>query len=146
MSAQQTNPLSSHLTPTTDRARGSAKLLAAWKARALTEESVNEIAQHLDTSPARVEGVTVAGGTAASGLTVSLAYDGDDTPRCGNDIIFWLRWHLTHGGGVVLTPPRIIINGTPYPDLVRMQLDFGAVPQTNPVANGPAGFNAQLGR
>ena len=105
--------------------RGSQKILAAWKARALTEELVNEIAQAFAKSPATVEGADVVGGTNATGVRLSLQYDGDDVPWCGNDILFWLRWHLTHGG--VVQPPKIIINGTPFPDLVRMELDFGHV-------------------
>ncbi|HEU4730284.1 MAG TPA: hypothetical protein VFT22_20445 [Kofleriaceae bacterium] len=106
--------------------RGSEKLIAAWNTRALTDESVKEIAAALDASPAKVLAANVVGGTHATGLTLSLAYEGDDVPRCGNDILFWLRWHINHGGGAV-HPPRIIINGIPFPDLVRMELDFGHV-------------------
>jgi hypothetical protein len=106
--------------------RGSDKILAAWKARALTEESVGEIAQALAKSPATVEAADVVGGANATGVTVALRYDGDDAPWCGNDILFWLQWLRKHGGGVV-KPPRIIVNGTPYPDLVRMELNFGHV-------------------
>jgi hypothetical protein len=105
--------------------RGSEKIMAAWKARALSEASVDEIAQALAKSPATVETADVVGGAAATGVRVALRYDGDDGPWCGNDILFWLKWHQTHGG--VVKPPRIIINGTPYPDLVRMELDFGHV-------------------
>ena len=138
MTTQQTTPLSAALTPAA-KLRGSTKLLAAWRARALSEESVNEIAEHLDQSRARIEGVTVAGGGGASGLTLSLAYDGDDGPWCGNDITFWLRWHLKHGGTV--KPPRVIIDGTPFPDLVRLQLDFGTVPAVPQVNGALRGFN-----
>jgi hypothetical protein len=106
--------------------RGSEKLMGAWKARELSEASIKEIAGALDKSPAKVEGVNVVGGASATGVQLSLRYDGDDGPWCGNDILFWLRWHINHGGGVV-RPPRIIINGTPWPDLVRMELDFGHV-------------------
>ncbi len=60
--------------------RGSQKILAAWKARALTEELVNEIAQAFAKSPATVEGADVVGGTNATGLRLSLQYDGDDVP------------------------------------------------------------------
>ncbi|HTI73327.1 MAG TPA: hypothetical protein VMF06_25365 [Candidatus Limnocylindria bacterium] len=105
--------------------RGSEKLLAAWKARALTEESVKEIAEALDKSPAKVEGANVVGGTSATGVQVSLRYDGDDTPLCGNDILFWLKWHRIHGGAP--RPPRIIINGIPFPEIIRLDLDFGHV-------------------
>ena len=105
--------------------RGSEKLLAAWKTRALTEEAVHEIAEALDKSPAKVEGASVIGGAEATGVRLSLAYEGDDGPWCGNDILFWLTWHRKYGG--VVKPPRIIINGTPFPDLVRVELDFGRV-------------------
>jgi hypothetical protein len=119
--------------------RGSEKLMAAWKSRALTEESVREIASALEKSPATVEAANVVGGANATGVSVALRYDGDDGPWCGNDILFWLKWHLTHGG--VVKPPRIIINGIPYPDVVRLELDFGHVP----VADGAAvGASADL--
>jgi hypothetical protein len=103
--------------------RGSEKLLGAWKARTLTDASVMEIAQALDKSPAKVEAAGMLGGGETSGIRVSLTYEGDDTPYCGNDIAFWLKWHLNHGGTV--RPPRIIINGTPWPELIRMELEFG---------------------
>jgi hypothetical protein len=103
--------------------RGSEKLLAAWKARALTEESVREIAEALDKSPAKLEEAEVVGGGTPTGVRVSLRYDGDDGPWCGNDILFWLKWHLKHGGSP--RPPRIIIDGTPWPDLVQVDLTFG---------------------
>jgi hypothetical protein len=108
-----------------DEKRGSEKLMAAWKARALTEESVREVADVLGKSPAKVEGVSVSGGANATGIQLNLRYDGDDVPLCGNDILFWLTWLRKHGG--VVRPPKIIINGTPWPDLVRVQLDFGHV-------------------
>ncbi len=107
----------------TSKKRGSEKLLAAWKTRTLTEESVFEIAKALDESTARVESANVVGGANPTGVQLALSYSGDDVPMCGNDILFWLRWHLKHGGEV--KPPRIIINGTPFPDLVRMEVDFG---------------------
>ena len=107
------------------RLRGSEKLMAAWKTRALTEESIGEIGKALDDSPANLEEAAVSGGSDASGVRLALSYQGDDVAWCGNDIIFWLKWHLKFGGTV--KPPIIIINGTPYPDYVRMQLDFGHV-------------------
>ena len=110
--------------------RGSDKVMAAWKARALTEASVREIATAFEKSPATIEGAAVAGGEHATGLRLSLRYEGDDGPWCGNDILFWLKWHLGHGG--VARPPRIIINGIPFPDLVRMELDFGHVSEQLP--------------
>src|ERR1700704_6205089 len=106
--------------------RGSERLMAAWHARALTEESVREIASALEQSSATVLGAYVSGGASPTGVTLSLAYEGDDVPQCGNDIMFWLKWHLHHGGAGV-RPPRIIINGIPFPDLVRLELDFGHV-------------------
>lgn len=102
--------------------RGSERLLAAWKARSLTEESVREIAAALEKSPATVERASVVGAN-ASGLNVSLTYDGDDVPICGNDLQFWLRWHRIHGGDP--QPPIVIINGTPILDHVRLELNFG---------------------
>jgi hypothetical protein len=110
--------------------RGSEKVMAAWKARALTEESIGEIAKNFEESPATIERANVFGGAQPTGLRLSLRYDGDDGPWCGNDILFWLKWHLGHGG--VARPPKIIINGTPFPDLVRMELDFGHVAEQRP--------------
>jgi hypothetical protein len=115
---------------TGERIRGSEKLLAAWKARVLTEASVHEIANALDNSPAEVESVRVIGGQHATGVQLSLSYEGDDVPRCGNDILFWLRWHQKFGG--VVKPPRIIINGTPFPDLVNITLGFGQIEEQVP--------------
>ena len=115
--------------------RGSERLMAAWHARALTEESVKEIAAALEASPATVLGANVIGGSNPTGITLSLAYDGDDVPWCGNDILFWLKWHRSHGGGGV-RPPRILINGIPFPDLVRVELDFGHVGVPGPADLG----------
>ena len=123
-----------------DKKRGSEKIMAAWQSRALTEESVREIAGAFEKSPARIEGANVVGGEHATGMRLSLAYDGDDGPWCGNDILFWLKWHLGHGG--VVRPPRIIINGIPFPDLVRMELDFGHVGDEVP---GLADLQGELG-
>lgn len=111
--------------------RGSEKLLTAWKSRAISEDSVREIADALEKSPAKVEGANVVGGDNPTGVHLSLRYDGDDGPWCGNDILFWLKWHIKHGGDI--HPPKIIINGTPIPDVVRMELDFGHVAENAPV-------------
>jgi hypothetical protein len=100
----------------TCKKRGSEKLLEAWNKRLVTEESMREIAEAFDESNANVESANV-------GIQMVVSYTGDDTPRCGNDIAFWLRWHMKHGGVVV--PPKIIINGIPWPDLVKMELSFG---------------------
>jgi len=117
--------------------RGSEKVMAAWKARMLTEASVKEIAAAFDKSPATIEGATFVGGEHATGLRLSLSYEGDDGPWCGNDILFWLKWHLGHGG--TPRPPRIIINGIPFPDLVKMELDFGQVEEHVPSIEGLPG-------
>jgi hypothetical protein len=125
--------------------RGSERLMAAWQARALTEESVREIAEALDGSPATVLGASVIGGAQPTGVTLSLAYEGDDVPRCGNDIQFWLRWLQKNGGGVI-RPPRILINGIPFPDLIRIELDFGHVgPSAGPGLDGPLGSGTSGG-
>lgn len=105
--------------------RGSEKLLAAWKGRALTDESVKEIAEALSQSAGKVEQAMIVGGNDATAARVTLSYAGDDTPICGNDIAFWLKWHLKHGGSP--RPPRIIIDGIPFPEILRMELDFGNV-------------------
>ena len=124
--------------------RGSDKLLAAWKSRTISEDAMREIVAALEKSPARVDRAEVIGGAAPTGVSVSLSYDGDDGPWCGNDILFWLRWHRVHGG--VVRPPRILINGTPFPDLIRVDLDFGHVPERGPAVlpsgSGPAGLGA----
>jgi hypothetical protein len=114
--------------------RGSEKLLAAWRARALSEEAVKEIAAALDKSPAKVEFANVVGGSGATGVTLSLTYADDDVPMCGNDIHFWLNWLRKHGGHP--RPPRIIINGIPFPDWLRVDLDFGHPgPAGDPIAD-----------
>src|SRR4051812_37861271 len=124
--------------------RGSAKVLAAWNARVLSEESVEEIARQFEESPAKVETADVIGGAQPTGMRVSVSYDGEDIPMCGNDILFWLRWHLGHGG--VVRPPKILINGIPFPDLVRMELDFGHVGDPAAPINGLTGNGGvQLG-
>ncbi len=123
-----------------DPKRGSEKLLRAWKSRALTEESIKEIAGALEKSRGQVEGVNFVGGENATGLQLSLAYTGDDGPWCGNDIQFWLQWLLKHGGSGVIHPPRIIINGTPWPEIIRLELNFGQAPTQT-----PANVNEQVG-
>lgn len=116
--------------------RGSDKLMKAWKSRILSDESVNEIAGALEKSPAKVEAVSVFGGANPTGVRLDLRYDGDDGPWCGNDISFWLQWLLKHGGhGGVIRAPKIIINGIPWPDVIRVQLDFGQVENVGNTAN-----------
>jgi len=119
--------------------RGSEQLMAVWKARALSDEAVREIAQALEASPAIVLGGNIVGGARPTGVTLSLAYKGDDVAKCGNDIMFWLRWHLVHAGGGEARPPRIAINGVPRADLVRIELDFGHLGP-----HGPAEVSADL--
>ncbi len=125
-----------------DKTRGSDKLMQAWKARALSDAAVKDIADALDQSGAIVEGALVSGGgAAATGLRVQLRYEGEDTPRCGNDILFWLQWHRRFGGQP--RPPKVIIRGTPFPDLVRMELEFG---RFEPLADQPGLAAADLVR
>ena len=126
--------------------RGSEKLLAAWKARTLSEDAIKEIALALEKSPGHLEAAKVVGGSSATGITLSLSYSGDDVPYCGNDIQFWLNWLRRHGGAP--RPPRVIINGTPFPDLVRVEMDFGHVtqPTDTPNVQGELAGGGLLGR
>ncbi len=119
-----------------DLVRGSSKLMAAWKARTLTEESYREIVNAFEKSRGKVESAAVFGGDNPSGLRLSVRYDGGDVPTCGNDILFWLKWHMIYGG--TPRPPHIIINGIPIPDLARLQLDFGNVSEGVQVRAGGA--------
>ncbi len=106
--------------------RGSERVLAAWKTRALTDEGVKAIADGLSKSRGKIEAVEVGGGSAPTGMRVAISYSGDDVSWCGNDMTFWLNW-LRKYGGVVAERPKIIINGKPWPDLVRVEFDFGRV-------------------
>lgn len=127
-----------------DKTRGSEKLMQAWKARSLSEAAVKDIAEALDKSSAVVEGAVVSGGASATGVRVSLRYDGEDTPRCGNDILFWLQWHRRFGGNP--RPPKVIIRGTPFPDLVRMELDFGQFESVREVPGVAPALDEDLAR
>jgi hypothetical protein len=49
----------------------------------------------------------------------------------------WLRWRLKFGGSG--RPPRILINGQPFPELVHMQLDYGNTLDGLPGAGGEVG-------
>lgn len=125
------------------RKRGSEKLMKAWKSRVLTEESFREIADAIDKSPAKLAGFNIVGGDNPTGVQLSLRYDGDDGPWCGNDILFWLQWLQKHGGGGgVINPPHIIINGTPWPEVITMTLDFGQVGSPAQVAPTTANIGA----
>ena len=104
--------------------RGSEKLRIAWENRALTEDAVAEIGEALDASPADVASVRVFGGREAVGVEVSKRYGFDDGDICGNDISFWLKWLGRHGGGGYV-PPKVIINGIPYPIEVLVTYTFG---------------------
>lgn len=120
--------------------RGSQKLLAAWKARTLSEDAIQEIAKQLESSPANVEKAQIVGGAHPSGVTLGLSYGADDSDGCGNDLNFWLHWHKKHGG--VIQPPRILIDGIPFPDVIRVELDFGQVaPKNAPVPEVAAKLN-----
>jgi hypothetical protein len=114
---------------TSPKPRGSEKLLAAWSNRAISEVAVKEIINEFKT--ANIEGAEVFGGANPTGLSVELLYADDDIDRCGNDLSFWLRWQRKYGNGFT-KPPKIIINGTPWPDLIRIKLDFGKVTTTLP--------------
>lgn len=127
--------------PTPPKQRGSEKLMSAWRHRVLSEDAVQEIAKSLDESAAHVLGVSVVGGQHATGVQLTLAYEGDDIPRCGNDLTFWLKWHLKHGGEV--KPPRIIIDGIPWPEIVKMVIDYGDTSPTQPSL--PGGLQKELG-
>src|SRR6187402_2798191 len=105
--------------------RGSLRLREAWKHRVLTEEGIEAIAKSLDESSANVESVVFSGGDNATGVTMSLVYDADDIPRCGNDLASWLAWHRKFGGGGFV-PPRIFTHGILNPELVRIVLTYGS--------------------
>jgi hypothetical protein len=105
--------------------RGSEKLKFAWENRALTEQAVAEIGEALDASAGSVEQVRVLGGREAVGIEVSKRYAADDGDVCGNDIAFWLKWLGRHGGGGGYRPPKVIINGIPWPIEVLVTYTFG---------------------
>ena len=105
--------------------RGSEKLKFAWENRALTEQAVAEIGEALDASAGSVEQVRVPGGREAVGIEVSKRYAADDGDVCGNDIAFWLKWLGRHGGGGGYRPPKVIINGIPWPIEVLVTYTFG---------------------
>jgi hypothetical protein len=107
--------------------RGSAKLLTAWKERrtALTDEEVNEIAAHLDESPAAVGDINFFGADETSGMTLSLAYYDDDIHWCGNDLTWLLKLKEKLGG--TGPGPIVIINGFPAVDRALFFAAFGNV-------------------
>jgi hypothetical protein len=103
----------------------------ARRPRRLTDEAMREIAEALKASPAIVlSGQIVGGDDRPTGVMLSLAYEGDDISACGADILFWLRWQAAHGDGEI-RPPRVIVNDAcELPELVRLELDFGDVGQS----------------
>jgi hypothetical protein len=107
--------------------RGSTRLREAWaqKGFQLNDESVGEIVEQLDDSPATVDDVVFHGGAEPTGVSVGLTYADDDVPICGNDLTFWLKWHIHHGVTIDQVP-HIIINGRPHPEFVKLNLGFGA--------------------
>jgi hypothetical protein len=111
--------------------RGSERLMAALNNR-LTEESIGDIARILDASPGVVKDVQVHGSGQPSGVSVTSIYSGDDGGWCGNDLRNWFEWLRKHGGQP--KPPRIIINGTPWPEFITMMVTYGR----EPVAEIPA--------
>lgn len=117
--------------------RGSSRLREAWKNRTLTEESVESIAVALEQSQATIDKVSFTGGDAPTSMTLALSYEGDDVPICGNDLLFWQKWHHRFGNGTWV-PPKVIINGIINPDVLKMVLTFGEAPAASPSANeGP---------
>ena len=87
-------------------------------------------------SPATIEGATFYGGEHSTGLSLSLSYEGTTARGAGTTSSSGSseprpRWEPR--------PPRIIINGTSFPDLVRMELDFGHVGEQGPGLQDLAG-------
>lgn len=105
--------------------RGSEKLLIAWKERqALTDDSVGQIADLLDSSSAPVESVEFHGGAEPTGVSVGLAFTGDDVelcPRFMSDLLDWLKKNPPVG----IVTGDVIINGKPRIDLARLNVTFG---------------------
>jgi hypothetical protein len=108
------------------RERGSAQLLDAWKAGVvhLDDTIVTGLSEVLNGIQGRVEGARVLGAEHAEAVSVDIAYDGEDVPRCGNDVALILR-HLGQVGGAV--PVHVIINGVPALDALRVTLEVGNV-------------------
>lgn len=105
--------------------RGSERLMAAFRSR-LTEDSVGMIAGMLDQSSGIVDSIDLHGGAEPTGVSITSTYTLDGDFTCGNDLSFWLSWLRKHGGGGWV-PPKIIINGTPWPEFLTMKLVFGRI-------------------
>lgn len=112
--------------------RGSEKLRKAWAAReVVTEESVAGLAELLDGTAGTVESVQFHGGAQPSGVSLGVAFSGDDAelcPRFVKDLLGLL------GGSRLpeLTTATVLINGTPA--FWRAIVTVGE----GPVQTGPA--------
>ena len=108
--------------------RGSARLLKAFEERGvvLSEDLVRGLAEALDGSEAKLGGAWVAPGTEPTGFGMSLAYDGEDLPRCGNDMQWLLELLRKYGTGGVPTID-VIINGRPRIDRALLLVSVGAI-------------------
>ena len=107
--------------------RGSGRLLKAWQSGMihLSDEVVTGLSEVLDGIQGRVETAQVLGETTKQGVRLEVAYDTDD-PGCGNDVTLLLK-KLHHLGGGEPVPIRIIINGIPAFDALRMTFEVGNV-------------------
>jgi hypothetical protein len=103
--------------------RGSAVLLKAWQSGVirLNDEVVTGLSEVLNGIQGRVETARVAEGREA--VAVEIAYD-EDTPQCGNDLSLVFRWIRDVGSDI---PVRVLINGVPAFDSVRVVLEVGNV-------------------
>jgi hypothetical protein len=103
--------------------RGSAVLLTAWQSGVikLNDEVVTGLSEVLNGIQGRVETARV--GEGRESVAVEIAYD-EDTPQCGNDLSLLFRWIHDAGGDI---PVRVLINGIPAFDSVRVVLEVGNV-------------------
>lgn len=104
--------------------RGSELVLQAWKNRQahLTEDFVKELSEILAQSPGKVQSVEFEGGAAPHAATLSIAYDGEDIPICGNDLRLLHKLTGKHG----ISGPVVIINGVPALDRMNLEVQLGA--------------------
>jgi hypothetical protein len=110
-------------------ARGSSRLFEAWderRAHLITDDHVKTLADVLESSPALVDDVQVAGGDQATGLGFSLTYTGDDIPVCGNDLSRILE--LLRKLGTPSQEPIVIVNGRPAFDRLTVLATLGVLP------------------
>jgi hypothetical protein len=103
--------------------RGSAVLLKAWQAGVirLNDEIVTGLSEVLNGIQGHVETARV--GESRGAVAVEIAYD-EDTPQCGNDLNRLFRWIHDFGGDI---PVRVLINGVPAFDSLRVLLEVGNV-------------------